>query len=79
MGRSDGGTQIPPRDSVFKFLPTRDGFLWKANFWTDFSHPAGYRCGGYTKWFRAWTRFGAMRMAERHRHQSWAFDVWRSG
>jgi hypothetical protein len=54
---------------------TRHGFCWKVHFWTDISHPAGYRYGGYTKFFRAWTILGASRLAELHRHQNWAFSV----
>ena len=54
---------------------TRHGFLWRAHFWTDYSHPQGYKYGGCYKFVRAWTRIGAMRLAESFRHQKWACEV----
>jgi hypothetical protein len=54
---------------------TRHGFLWRAHYWTDHTHPQGYGYGGYYKFVRAWTKFGALRLAENFRHQRWGMDV----
>lgn len=57
---------------------TRHGFLWRAHFYTSAEHPAGERYGGYSKFFRAWTKSGARREAEIHRHQRWIVEVERA-
>ena len=56
-------------------LPTRHGFLWRAKYETDYAHPMGYQGAGYFKFVRAWTKIGALRLAESMRHQRWFVTV----
>lgn len=54
---------------------TRHGFCWRVLYFTTAAHPAGVRYGGYYKHIRAWTPWGALRIARRLRHQKWDVEI----